>query len=136
MNTHHPPRVLLADGDADVRRALTLLLQTALGLHVVGEAADLTALAAPDREQADLLLVDWPSIGPDAAQVLARLRSLRARLLVIVLSTRPEDAAAALAAGADAFISKVDPPQQVLATVRAVVSRIQPADHGDEHSRA
>jgi DNA-binding NarL/FixJ family response regulator len=136
MNTHHPPRVLLADGDADVRRALTLLLQTALGLHVVGEAADLTGMAAPDREQADLLLVDWPSIGPDAAQVLARLRSLNARLRVIVLSTRPEDAAVALAAGADAFISKVDPPQHVLATVQAVVSSMRSIDQcGDTSKR-
>jgi DNA-binding NarL/FixJ family response regulator len=135
MNTHHPPRVLLADGDADVRRALTLLLQTALGLHVVGEAADLTGLAANDREQADLLLVDWPSIGPDAAQVLARLRSLSAHLRVIVLSTRPEDAAAALAAGADAFISKVDPPQQVLATVHAVVLSVRSINQGGDTSK-
>lgn len=132
MNTHNPARVLLADGDADVRRALTLLLQTALGLRVVGEAADLTGLAAPDHAQADLLLVDWPSIGPEAARVLARLRSLNARLRVIVLSTRPEDAAAARAAGADAFLSKVDPPQRVLATVRAVMSSVQGAGPTDE----
>lgn len=136
MNTHHPARVLLADGDADVRRALSLLLQTALGLQVVGEAADLTGLASPDQERADLLLVDWTGIAPDAAQVLARLRALSGRLRVIVLSTRPEDAAAALAAGADAFISKVDPPRHVLATVRAVVARLHRTDDGGEASDA
>lgn len=121
MNAHLPPRVLLADRDDDVRRALALLLQTALGLPIVGEAADLTGLTAPGPEQADLLLIDWIGIMADAPQSLVRLRVCNSRLLIIVLSTRPEDRGAALAAGADAFISKVDPPDQVLATVRAVL---------------
>lgn len=116
------PRVLLADGDADVRRALALLLHTALGLQIVGEAADLTGLSARGHAEADLLLVEWASIAPAAPQLLAQLRQLNRRLRVIVLSTRPEVRADALAAGADAFLSKVDPPERVLATVRKVLA--------------
>jgi DNA-binding NarL/FixJ family response regulator len=129
MNDTTPQRVLLADGDADVRRALALLLQTVLGLEIVGEAADLTGLSAHPagmpsaggQPQADLLLVDWSGIAPQAPQLLARFRGLNRRLRVIVLSTRPEVRDAALAAGADAFLSKVDPPDHVIATLRRVL---------------
>lgn len=122
MNDQPPQRVLLADGDADVRRALALLLRTVLGLQVLGEAADVTGLSAPGHERADLLLIDWVSIAASAPDLLLGLRTLNERLHIIVLSTRPEDRAAALAAGADAFISKVDSPAQVVETVRRVLA--------------
>ena len=115
-------RMLLADQNADVRHALALLLRTALDLEVVGEAGDFTGLSARSREQADLLLVEWAGIALEAPQRLAELRALNDRLRIVVLSTQPEDRVAAIAAGADAFISKVDPPDQVLAVVRAVLT--------------
>ena len=62
----------------------------------------------------------WSAL--EAPQRLAELRALNDRLRIVVLSTQPEDRAAAIAAGADAFISKVDPPDQVLAVVRAVLT--------------
>lgn len=121
MSKPNPPRVLLAESDGDVRRALVLLLQTALGVVVVAEAADLTGLGAPDAKQADILLIDWAGVAATAPQVFAGLHALNSHLGVIVLSTRPEDAPAALRAGADAFISKVDAPARVLAIIRGVL---------------
>lgn len=121
MSEPYPPRVLLAESDGDARRALALLLQTALGVVVVAEAADLTGLGTPGAEQADILLIDWAGIAASAPQVFARLHALNSHLGVIVLSTRPEDAPAALRAGADAFISKLDAPARVLAIVRGVL---------------
>ena len=115
-------RMLLADQNVDVRHALALLLRTALDLEVVGEAGDFTGLSARSREQADLLLVEWAGIALEAPGLLAELRALNERLRIVVLSTQPEDRTAAIAAGADAFISKVDPPDQVLAVVRAVLT--------------
>lgn len=122
MNAVPFQRVLLADRDADVRRALALLLHTALGLQIVGETPDLWGVAAEGSPHADLLLIDWASTADHGADLLRRLRSLNDRIKIIVLSTRPEDRAVALAAGADAFISKVEAPEQVLAVVRSVVA--------------
>lgn len=121
MNAVPCQRVLLADRDADVRRALALLLRTALGLQIVGELPDLCGLAAEGAPHADLLLLDWVGVADQGALLLRRLRSLNVGIKIIVLSTRPEDRIPALAAGADAFISKVESPDQVLAVVRAVL---------------
>jgi DNA-binding NarL/FixJ family response regulator len=122
MNAVSFQRVLLADRDADVRRALALLLRTALGLQIVGETSDLSGLAAEGSSHADLLLIDWASVADHGADLLRRLRSLNTGIKIIVLSTRPEDRTLAIAAGADAFISKVEAPEQVLAVVRAVLA--------------
>lgn len=133
MEKRASARVLLADGDADVRRALALLVQTALGLQVVAEAADLTGLSLPGQAQADLLLVEWSSIAPAAPQTIRRLRAFNAQLRVVVLSTWPEFRGPALVAGADAFLSKVDPPEQVVATLRRVL-QTEPMAIRDDHS--
>ncbi len=121
MNREAPPRMLLADHNADVRRALALSLHTALDFEVVGEATDAAGLSIAGSEQADLLIIDWQIVVSNEAGLLAQLRSLNQGLRIIVLSTRLEDRAAALAAGADAFICKGDSPERVLATVRLVL---------------
>jgi len=51
----------------------------------------------------------------------ALLNGPAARRPVIALSRRPESEAAALNAGADAFVSKANPPEEVLETLRALV---------------
>jgi len=49
--------------------------------------------------------------------MLPALRARYPRLPVIVMCGQPEVRRAALAAGADAFISKTDPPDQLLAAL-------------------
>jgi DNA-binding NarL/FixJ family response regulator len=48
------------------------------------------------------------------------LREAFTNLLVTVLSAQSEARRAALAAGPDAFVSKADPPERLLAAVQAV----------------
>lgn len=128
MPTTGPQRVVLADRDADVRRALALLLTTTLEVEIVGETPDLIGVSADGYEHTDLLLLDWASVSAGKAAGIMELRRLNTRLKIIILSTRPEDQAAALAAGADAFLSKVDSPDQVLAVVQRVLgARVEPA---------
>ncbi len=112
-------RVLLADGDSDVRGALRLLLTHDLGMQVVGEAADAAALRAQAQDTApDLLLLDWALA--DAGAAVAGLRTLLPRLRIVVLSAHPEARSQALAAGADAFVSKADAPAQLVTALRAL----------------
>lgn len=117
-------RILVADDQREVRSALRLLLEQEVGKCVVGEASD------PDRLILevgsccpDVLLLDWELTDLQVPETLASLRSLCPQLLVIALSGRPEVRPKALAAGADAFVSKGDPPEYLLATLRALTGR-------------
>ena len=117
-------RVVLADHQVDVRSALRLLVTHVLALQVVGEvtaAADLWTQVQDARP--DLLLLEWGLLGTGVGAALARLHVVYPDLQVIVLSGHPEARQHALAAGADAFVSKADSPEQMLKTLRAVRSR-------------
>jgi DNA-binding NarL/FixJ family response regulator len=111
-------RILIADSQAKVRFALRVLLERQPGVEVVGEAAstgDLLAHAA--LSCADLALLDWNLAGAAPARLLSALGRDHPRLGILVLSGRPEARQAALAAGADAFVSKGDPPENLLAAI-------------------
>jgi DNA-binding NarL/FixJ family response regulator len=65
-----------------------------------------------------LLLLDWELPGDRALDILSTLRIICPALHVIALSGRPEARRAALKAGVDAFVSKSDPPENLLAAIR------------------
>jgi DNA-binding NarL/FixJ family response regulator len=114
-------RIFLADDQIKVRLALRLLLEHEPGLSVVGEADEAENLLAQVRAiQPDLVLLDWELPGLQTSELLPALHSLGCSLKVIALSGHWEACEEALAAGADAFVSKGDPPERLLTTLRAV----------------
>ncbi len=115
-------RILVADSDARVRLALHTLLKQEPGHFVVRESGDVGSLATQVRElRPDLVLLDWELPGRPAAALLLALHGLDYHPRIIVLSTRPESELDALAAGADAFVYKGDPPERLLQSFRQVV---------------
>jgi len=117
-------RAFLADDQAEVRAALGILLEHALGARVVGEAADAETLAEAIRStRPDVLLLDWGLVEASARGALAELRARRPGLAVVVISGRVDAREPALAAGADAFVGKTDSPEKLLATLRGLQSR-------------
>jgi DNA-binding NarL/FixJ family response regulator len=113
-------RILLADDQPKVCSALRLILEQEPELIVVGEATDADALSiAMERLCPDLVLLDWELPGLTARLVCVLRRRFPAATIV-ALSGRPEAQQAALEAGADAFVSKGDPPEQLLQTLQAV----------------
>ena len=116
-----PLRILLADDQPDVRSALRLLLEQGSGLEVqTREACDADGLLQEALAGCpDLVLLDWELPGLPAAGLLAALRRGCGQVWIVAMSGRPEAQGLALAAGADAFISKGDPPDRLLAAVAA-----------------
>jgi len=109
--------ILLAD-DRKVRLALRVLLEQTPGLTIVGEASNAQSLLAQaSATRPDLVLLDWTLPGLHEDGSLGTLRRIYPNLSVIVLSGRPEARKRALAAGANAFVSKVDPPERLLAAI-------------------
>lgn len=113
-------RILLADNQSAVRSALRLLLEQEAGVSIVGEVTEAEALLAQaEVAQPDLVLLDWelPSLLP--RDLLFVLRDRCHHTVVIALSGRPEARRDALDAGVDAFASKGEPPERLLATLYA-----------------
>jgi DNA-binding NarL/FixJ family response regulator len=115
-------RVLLADDHTRVRWALRTAIQEEPGIDVVGEVSEGHTLLAQIRAlRPDVILLEWELSGWPASGVLTALRALDQPCRVVVLGQHPDARAAALAAGADAFVSKSDPPDKLLGTLRELV---------------
>ena len=113
-------RILLADEEFNVRYGLRVLLEEQTHSQIVGEAADSEELMALVYAACpDLLLMSWGLPGRESADLLDALQRACKELYVIVLSGRPEARRAALDAGANAFVSKVEPPERLLAAIAA-----------------
>ena len=113
-------RIVLADGQSNVRFALRTLLERQPEVQVVDEVADLRELLSRIGDTCpDLLVLDWRLRCAAWVDLLSILRELCPDLAVIAISGRPEDRGAALAAGADAYVCKTDPPQELLAAITA-----------------
>ena len=114
-------RVLLADDQSSVRSALRLLLDEESRHRVVHEVSDARRLpAAIVTSRPEVLLFDWELPGLSAARFLAAARRRWPALGLVAMSSLPEARDAALAAGADGFLAKTDPPERVLALLAAI----------------
>lgn len=113
--------VFLADDQPQVRSALRILLDQEAAFIIVGEAANANDMVALSRvTRPDLILLDWELPGLSPLDSISALRSTFPDVKIIVLSSRMEARYEALAAGADTFISKVDPPDRLLAALRLI----------------
>ena len=120
-----PARVLLVDDDALVRAGLSMMLDGADGIAVVGEAADGDQVtAAADAHSPDVVLMDLRMPRVDGITATRRLRARPHPPEVIVLTTfdADENVLRALRAGASGFLLKDSPPRQIAEAIRRVAA--------------
>jgi DNA-binding NarL/FixJ family response regulator len=116
-------RVLIVDDDPLVRSALQLMLGGQPDLEVIGEAPDGRAgLAAAREQRPDVVLMD---IRMPLLNGLEATRALHAepdppRVIVLTTFDADEHVLGALAAGADGFVLKDTPPQEIVTAIRRV----------------
>jgi DNA-binding NarL/FixJ family response regulator len=114
-------KIVIADDMPKVRTALQLLLSEQPFLTVVGQITNPLDLVDGLRTlHPDILLLDWEFAGAETPRLLPQLRTSCNSLHIVALSSQPEAREASFLAGADAFISKGDTPERVLATILAI----------------
>jgi DNA-binding NarL/FixJ family response regulator len=115
--------IVVADNESKVRFALRTLLVQRAQMKVVGEAESADELlTVVEAARPDLVVLDWRLQGMAVNDLLPSLKAACPDLHVIVLSARREARPEALAAGADAFVNKMDQPEKLLAELRSVRS--------------
>jgi len=123
-DTTTPVRLLIVEDHSVVRQALCLLLSDPrYGIEVVGEAGDgaeavtLAQILCPDVVLMDLFL---PQLGGiEAAQAILS-QNRRARILVLTSDESPENALAAIRAGALGVVHKRTSANELIHTIHAV----------------
>ena len=118
-------RVLVVDDDALVRSGLTMMLDGADGLRVVGEAGDGDQVpAALDAHPTDVVLMDirMPRVNGIAATARVRARTNPPEVIVLTTFNTDENVLRALRAGASGFLLKDAPPAEIAAAIRRVAA--------------
>ena len=119
-------RVLIADDQPRTRQSLKALLGTLPQVVEINEACDgQEALRCVAECQPDLVLLDVRMPELDGLHVTRLVKTRWPHVKVIVLSMYIEYLAQALAAGADAFVSKGEPPDRLLGTLAALGAELE-----------
>ncbi|MBU2665583.1 response regulator [Actinoplanes bogorensis] len=120
-------RILVVDDDPQIVRALRINLR-ARDYEVDVAVDGATALKAAAAHHPDLVVLDLGLPDLDGTEVIRGLRGWSS-VPIIVLSGRADgsDKVAALDAGADDYVTKPFGVDELLARIRAVTRRMQPA---------
>ncbi len=113
--------VLLVDDHPVVIEGLRKVLATAGDIAVAGEAHDSAgALEQARALRPDVILLDLRMPGASGVQATRRLREQESHSAVIILTSYGDQAYVrqALEAGADGYLLKSTPPEQLIAAIR------------------
>lgn len=117
-------RIMIVDDDPLVRSGLRLLLGGDAGLDIVAEAGNgQEALDTHATAPVDLVLMDLRMPVLDGIAATGRFKALASPPAIIVLTTFDADdyVVRALAMGADGFLLKDTPPDEIVAAIHQVL---------------
>jgi DNA-binding NarL/FixJ family response regulator len=119
-------RILIVDDQRRARQSLRALLNTWQSVEEIREAANgLDAVLLVESYHPHLIVTDVRMLTMDGVRATRYLKAVYPQMKVIVLSIYPDYESQALDAGADAFVSKGDSPEHLLAIIEAVAAGIK-----------
>lgn len=112
-------RVLIADDHVRSRDGLRALLSSYPEIEVVGEASNgREAVEMVDAGRPDVVLIDVRMPVMDGLDAIREIKTQWPDVRTVVLSMYPGSRAAAVAAGADGFVLKGQPSEELVASIR------------------
>ncbi len=118
-------RVLIVDDQSRARQSLTALLATEPHLEEIYQApSGSQALTLIECAPPHLVLLDARMPERDGIEITREIKRRWPHIKIIVLSMYSEYQHEALSAGADAFLSKGEPPDHLLALVSSLTSEM------------
>jgi two-component system OmpR family response regulator len=122
--TEAPTRLLVVDDEPSIRDLLAASLRYA-GYSVVTAENGASAIAAAEREQPDLVVLDVMLPDMDGFDVTRKLRERGREVPVLFLTARDdvEDKVKGLTVGGDDYVTKPFSLEEVVARIRAVLRR-------------
>jgi NarL family two-component system response regulator YdfI len=118
----NPIRVLITDDHLIIREGLRLILETADGIDIVGEASDgVECLQRVPELKPDVILMDLQMPRMDGITAIGRLRSEYPEVAIVILTTFNEDELMirGLQAGARGYLLKDTSRENLLDTIQA-----------------
>lgn len=128
MTENEKNKILIVDDDEGIRISLAAFLSRAgFGISIASDGEE--ALTTVESDPPDLILLDVLMPRLDGREVLRKLRRSKNWTPVILLTQVGEavERAMALEEGADDYINKPFDPHELVARIRAVLRRMQPA---------
>ncbi|HTQ32267.1 MAG TPA: response regulator [Opitutaceae bacterium] len=127
MTQGHRLRLLVVDDEVQIRRLLRLALETA-GYDVYEADGGQLGLSEAAGVHPDGIVLDLGLPDLDGREVLRRLREWsQVPVLVLTVRNSEDDKIGALDAGADDYLTKPFSGRELLARLRAILRRAQPA---------
>ena len=121
-------KILLVDDDPNIRQLVNLYLKKEDYDVVLADRGD-TALEKFKTDSPNLILLDLMLPGKDGWEVLREIRKT-SNVPIIMLTAKDEtfDKVLGLELGADDYVAKPFEPKELLARIKAVLRRFQPAE--------
>lgn len=118
-------RILVVDDEPHIRRVLSAVLGSK-GFEVLMASDGTQGLDELGGEEVDLVILDLMMPGASGLEILSRIRSdpVRSKTPVIILTSKGQDTDrdAALAGGADDFITKPFSPKKLIARIEEILA--------------
>lgn len=126
------PTALIIDDEVQIRRLLRAALE-AVGYRVVEADQGQLGISETALRRPDVVILDLGLPDLDGLKVLQRIREWsRVPILIVSVRDDPEEKVAALDAGADDYVTKPFDSAELLARLRAIERRADPAHEAPE----
>ncbi len=121
LYSHRDMRIIIADDQKHTRNGLKAMLSASLPQPQIWEATTgLEAERLADEVRPHVILMDIRMPERDGLWATRQIKARHPDIRILVLSLHAESMQDALAAGADAFVSKGESPQKLLAAISAL----------------